>query len=100
MKRVSGQPGMLRAIGRFNNNTTTPVGLDVSAGRAIIIVSGEILHEGAEDQLLAGFDGKMPRLSLQLDKLKFCEQPPPASCRRAWRRSCNASSASGDLRIV
>jgi hypothetical protein len=54
MKRVSGQPGMLRAIGRFNNETTTPVGLDVSTGRAMIIVSGEILHGGAEDQLEIG----------------------------------------------
>jgi hypothetical protein len=29
---------------RFNNDTTTPVRLDVSVGRAMIIVSGEILR--------------------------------------------------------
>jgi len=62
MKRVSGQPDMLRAIGRFINETTTPIRLDVSAGRAMIIVSGEILHGGAEDKLhrcLLSFSGKM-----------------------------------------
>ena len=38
--------------------------------------------------VLAGFDRKMPRLSLPLDKLKFREQPPQPSCHRACRRKC------------